>query len=154
MSHLGQLRPAKGSGRGRRRRGRGPGSGLGKTSGRGQKGWHSRSGSKRPVWYEGGQMPLQRRIPKRGFSNARFRTELQIVNLDTIAALKLDNVDPVILKERGVIQRTDIPVKVLGDGELSTAIEVAAHRFSRSAKVKVEKSGGKIIVLPAGAAAG
>ena len=148
MSQLVQLRPAKGSVRDRKRRGRGAASGLGKTSGRGHKGWHSRSGSKRPVWYEGGQMPLQRRVPKRGFSNARFRNETQIVSLETIAALKLDKVDPAILQDRGVIKRADVPVKVLGDGELSSAIEVAAHRFSRTAQEKVEKSGGKIVVLP------
>lgn len=154
MSQLIQLKPARGSTRGRKRRGRGHASGLGKTSGRGHKGWHSRSGSKRPAWYEGGQMPLQRRIPKRGFSNARFRQELQIVNLETIAALKIDRVDPAILKERGIIKHADVPVKVLGDGELSSAVEVAAHRFSRSAKEKVEKSGGKVVVLPRRVVAG
>jgi len=99
-------------------------------------------------------MPLQRRIPKRGFSNARFRRELQIVNLETIAALKIKKVDPVILKERGVIKHDDVPVKVLGDGELSSAVEVAAHKFSRSAREKVEKSGGKAVVLPRRVVAG
>ena len=148
MKQLVQMRPASGSVRDRKRRGRGPGSGLGKTSGRGHKGWHSRSGSKHPAWYEGGQMPLQRRIPKRGFSNARFRTELQIVNLSSIAALKLDKVDPEILKERGVIKHAHMPVKVLGDGELTGAVEVAAHSFSRAAQSKVEQSGGKVVVLP------
>jgi large subunit ribosomal protein L15 len=93
-------------------------------------------------------MPLQRRVPKRGFTNARFRTALQIVNLDSIAALKLDKVDPEILKERGVIKHANVPVKVLGDGDLSGAVEVAAHSFSSSAKTKVEKSGGKVVVLP------
>lgn len=153
MSPIVQLKPAKGSARDRKRRGRGPGSGLGKTAGRGTKGWHSRSGSKHPAWYEGGQMPLQRRIPKRGFSNARFRIKTQIVNLETIAALKLDKVDPAVLQERGVIKHADVPVKILGDGELSNAVEVAAHRFSRSAREKVEKSGGKIVILPVGATA-
>ncbi len=148
MSPLIQLKPAGGSTHDRKRRGRGYASGLGKTSGRGHKGWHSRSGSKRPAWYEGGQMPLQRRIPKRGFSNSRFRREQQIVNLETIAALKIKKVDPVILKERGVIKHADVPVKVLGAGELSSAVEVAAHKFSRSAREKVEKSGGKVVVLP------
>ncbi|UCD37771.1 MAG: 50S ribosomal protein L15 [Fidelibacterota bacterium] len=152
MSRLIQLMPAKGSLKDRKRRGRGQASGLGKTAGRGHKGWHSRSGSKRPAWYEGGQMPLQRRIPKRGFSNARFRSQMQIVNLETIAALKLDKVDPTILKQQGVIKHADVPVKVLGDGELAGAVEVAAHRFSRSAKAKVEDSGGKAVVLPMGSA--
>ena len=154
MSPLIRLKPAGGSTRDRKRRGRGYASGLGKTSGRGHKGWHSRSGSKRPAWYEGGQMPLQRRIPKRGFSNSRFRREQQIVNLETIAALKIKKVDPVILKERGVIKHADVPVKVLGVGELSSAVEVAAHKFSRSAIEKVEKSGGKVIVLPRRVVAG
>jgi len=99
-------------------------------------------------------MPLQRRIPKRGFSNARFRREQQIINLATIAVLKVNKVDPALLKERGVIKHADMPVKVLGDGELSSAVEVSAHRFSRSAKEKVEKSGGKIIVLPLKVVAG
>ncbi|MFB0516788.1 MAG: 50S ribosomal protein L15 [Candidatus Neomarinimicrobiota bacterium] len=147
MSPIIPLKPSRGSRCGRKRRGRGRASGLGKTAGRGQKGWHSRSGSKRPAWYEGGQMPLQRRIPKRGFSNDRFRSEMQTVNLETIANLNLDKVDPAILQERGIIKRKDIPVKVLGDGELSGAVEVAAHQFSRTAREKVEKSGGKIVVL-------
>jgi large subunit ribosomal protein L15 len=99
-------------------------------------------------------MPLQRRIPKRGFSNSRFRREQQIVNLETIAALKIKKVDPVILKERGVIKHADVPVKVLGVGELSSAVEVAAHKFSRSAREKVEKSGGKVVVLPRRVVAG
>ncbi len=153
MSQVMQLKPAKGSLKDRKRRGRGPGSGLGKTAGRGHKGWHSRSGSKHPAWYEGGQMPLQRRVPKRGFSNARFRTEVQIVNLQAVAALKLDKVDPAVLKERGLIQRLSGPVKILGNGELSSAIELAAHRFSRSARKKIEKAGGRVVVLSLRAAA-
>ena len=147
MNPLVDLAPAKGSSRNRKRRGRGDASGLGGTAGRGHKGWHSRSGSKHPAWYEGGQMPLQRRIPKRGFSNARFRQDRQIVNLDAIAALKLAKVNPSILRERGVIKHAHVPVKVLGDGELSGAIEIAAHGFSRTAKQKVEQSGGKVVIL-------
>ena len=99
-------------------------------------------------------MPLQRRIPKRGFSNEQFRQEQQIVNLDTIDALKVDKVDPAILKERGVIKHDDVAVKVLGNGELSGSVEVAAHGFSRMAKEKIEKSGGKISILPLKVAAG
>lgn len=148
MSQLVPMKPAKGSRRSSKRRGRGMGSGLGKTSGRGHKGWHSRSGSKRPAWYEGGQMPLQRRLPKRGFSNARFRKRVQIVNLNAIMAAESDKISPYVLKERGIIRYDDLPVKVLGNGELSRAIEVSAHQFTVSAKEKIEKSGGKVIILP------
>ncbi len=154
MDRLIQLKPTQGSIRDRKRRGRGPGSGLGKTAGRGHKGWHSRSGSKRPAWYEGGQMPLQRRIPKRGFSNERFQQAQQIVNLDMIDALKVDKVDPAILKQRGVIKHDDVAVKVLGNGELSGSVEVAAHGFSRVAKEKIEKAGGKVSILPLKVATG
>jgi large subunit ribosomal protein L15 len=147
MSQLVPIKPAKGSLRNRKRRGRGMGSGLGKTSGRGHKGWHSRSGSKRPAWYEGGQMPLQRRLPKRGFSNVRFRKRLQTVSLEAIIASELDKVTPAVLKENGLIKYTDVPVKVLGDGEVSRAIEIHAHRFSSSARKKIENSGGTAIVL-------
>ncbi|MCH7851190.1 MAG: 50S ribosomal protein L15 [Candidatus Marinimicrobia bacterium] len=141
-----ELKPATGSTRPSKRRGRGPASGLGKTSGRGHKGWHSRSGSKRLAWYEGGQMPLQRRVPKRGFSNAPFSKPVQIVNLEAIARLKLDKVDPEIFKQRGLIQNVKIAVKVLGNGDLETAVEVNAHGFSRSAREKIEKAGGQAVV--------
>ncbi len=147
MSRLIDLIPAEGSKKNRKRRGRGNASGLGRTAGRGQKGWHSRSGSKRLAWYEGGQMPLQRRVPKRGFSNARFQSEVQIVNLDTIATLKLAKVDPAVLHDRGVIKHAEATVKVLGDGELSQAVEVVASRFSQTAIEKIEQAGGKAIVL-------
>lgn len=141
-----ELKPATGSTRPSKRRGRGPASGLGKTAGRGHKGWHSRSGSKRLAWYEGGQMPLQRRVPKRGFSNAPFSKPVQIVNLEAIARLQLDKVDPEIFKQRGLIQNVKIPVKVLGNGDLEAAVEVNAHGFSRSAREKIEKAGGQAVV--------
>lgn len=147
MSSLIDLIPAEGSTKNRKRRGRGNASGLGRTAGRGHKGWHARSGSKRLAWYEGGQMPLQRRVPKRGFSNARFQTEVQIVNLDAIAALKLAKVDPAVLQARGVIKHAEATVKVLGDGELSKAVEVVANRFSQAAIKKIEQAGGKAIEL-------
>ncbi|MFC1618463.1 50S ribosomal protein L15 [Candidatus Neomarinimicrobiota bacterium] len=147
MSQLVPIEPAKGSTQSRKRRGRGMGSGLGKTSGRGHKGWHSRSGSKRLSWYEGGQMPLQRRLPKRGFSNARFRKRVQIVSLKAIMAAELPKVTPSVLKERGIIKYDDRPMKVLGGGEVSRALEVSAHQFSDSAREKIEKSGGTVIVL-------
>ncbi|MFC1747124.1 50S ribosomal protein L15, partial [Candidatus Neomarinimicrobiota bacterium] len=98
-----------------------------------------------PAWYEGGQMPLQRRIPKRGFSNIRFSEEVQVVNLETIARLKAAKVDPTLLKERGAIQHADGVVKILGNGELTEPVEVTAHQFSKSAKDKIEKAGGKAI---------
>ena len=141
-----ELKPATGSIRPSKRRGRGPASGLGKTAGRGHKGWHSRSGSKRLAWYEGGQMPLQRRVPKRGFSNAPFSKPVQIVNLEAIARLQLDKVDPEIFKQRGLIQNVKIAVKVLGNGDLEAAVEVNAHGFSRSAREKIEKAGGQAVV--------
>ena len=141
-----ELKPAAGSTRPSKRRGRGPASGLGKTAGRGHKGWHSRSGSKRLAWYEGGQMPLQRRVPKRGFSNAPFSKPVQIVNLEAIARLQLDKVDPEIFKQRGLIQNVKIAVKVLGNGDLEAAVEVNAHGFSRSAREKIEKAGGQAVV--------
>lgn len=141
-----ELKPAAGSTRPSKRRGRGHASGLGKTAGRGHKGWHSRSGSKRLAWYEGGQMPLQRRVPKRGFSNAPFSKPVQIVNLEAIARLQLDKVDPEIFKQRGLIQNVKIPVKVLGNGDLEGAVEVNAHGFSRSAREKIEKAGGQAVV--------
>ena len=94
-------------------------------------------------------MPLQRRLPKRGFSNVRFQEPRQIVNLDTIAGLNLAKVDPTVLQERGVIKHAQVTVKVLGKGELSGAIEVAAHGFSAAARAKVEQSGGKVVIIPA-----
>jgi large subunit ribosomal protein L15 len=147
MKDLNLIQPAEGAVRDRKRRGRGIGSGLGRTAGRGTKGWHSRSGSKRPAWYEGGQMPLIRRIPKRGFSNALFRREYQIVKLDSLAALKTRKIDPDLMHKRGLIKNTRLPVKVLGEGELSTPAEISAHKFSRSASEKIEQAGGKTIVL-------
>lgn len=147
MNPLIDLRPAEGSIKNRKRRGRGNASGLGRTAGRGNKGWHARSGSKRLAWYEGGQMPLQRRVPKRGFSNVRFQSEVQIVSLDAIAALKLVKVDPAVLQKRGVIKHAGATVKVLGGGELPKAVEVVASRFSKTAIEKIERAGGKAIVL-------
>jgi large subunit ribosomal protein L15 len=92
-------------------------------------------------------MPLQRRLPKRGFSNARFRKRVQIVSLKAIMAAELDKITPSVLKERGIIKYDDQPVKVLGSGEVSRALEISAHQFSDSAKKKIEKSGGTVVVL-------
>ena len=142
---LGTLKPAEGSVRDTKRIGRGNGSGQGRTAGKGHNGYQSRSGTKTRFHFEGGQTPLMRRLPKRGFSNYGFRKEVQIVNLEQVASLELDTVDVNILKERGVIKRTDIPVKILGNGELKKPIEITADMFSKSAIEKLEKAGGKAI---------
>ena len=143
--NLGALKPAEGSVRDTKRIGRGNGSGQGRTAGKGHNGYQSRSGTKTRFHFEGGQTPLMRRLPKRGFSNYGFRKEVQIVNLEQVASLELDTVDVNILKERGVIKKTDIPFKILGNGELKKPIEITADMFSKSAIEKLEKAGGKAI---------
>jgi len=142
---LGNLNPSEGSIRNSKRIGRGNATGQGRTSGKGYNGYKSRSGTKNRFHFEGGQTPLMRRLPKRGFSNYGFRKEVQIINLERVASLELDVVDVTILHERGVIKKTDIPVKILGNGELKKPIEVTADMFSRSAIDKIEKAGGKAI---------
>ncbi len=129
----------------RKRVGRGMGSGMGKTSARGHKGQRSRSGSRMMRGFEGGQMPLHRRLPKRGFTNI-FRQEYSIVNLEKLAALGESNVTPAIMKKARLI-RAKFPIKVLGDGELTVALTVHAHKFSKSAVEKITKAGGKCEVL-------
>ena len=129
----------------RKRVGRGMGSGMGKTSTRGHKGQRSRSGSRMIRGFEGGQMPLHRRMPKRGFNNI-FRKEYNIVNLDRLAALGETTITPDVLRKAGVI-KTKLPVKILGDGELMAAITVQAHKFSKSAREKITQAGGKVEVL-------
>jgi large subunit ribosomal protein L15 len=121
------------------------GSGMGKTSTRGHKGQRSRSGSRMLRGFEGGQMPLHRRMPKRGFTNI-FRKEYSIVNLEALAKLGETTVTPDVLRKAGVI-KTKHPVKILGDGELTTALTVHAHKFSKSAQEKITKAGGKFEVL-------
>ena len=140
---LSSLRPTKGATSNRKRVGRGHGSGLGRTAGRGEKGYHSRSGSKNRSWFEGGQMPLHRRLPKRGFSNYLFRKQYQIVNLRDIDALNLEEIDSKILFDNGLIRSFLQPVKILGDGDVSKAIKIKATKFSKSAILKIEKAGGK-----------
>ena len=142
---LGKLTPAEGSVRSSKRIGRGNGSGQGRTAGKGHKGYHSRSGTKAKFHFEGGQTPLMRRLPKRGFSNYGFRKEVQIVNLERIAQLDVDQVTPEILFEKRVVKKVDIPVKVLGNGEVTKALEITADSFSKSAIEKLEKAGGKAI---------
>jgi len=140
---LNELRPPKGSTHARKRLGRGPGSGHGKTSGRGHKGQRSRSGGKSRPWFEGGQMPLQRRLPVRGFTNI-FRKQYAIVNVDTLNRFPDDTVvTPRLLKSAGIIKKLRDGVKVLGNGELEKSLTVKAHRFSKSAVNKIENAGGK-----------
>ena len=136
---LHELSPAKGSKHSRKRVGRGPGSGLGKTAGRGEKGQKSRTGYSSRPGFEGGQMPLVRRVPKRGFTNI-WKTEYAVVNLSQLAELEGD-VTPESLKEQGLV-RSGRPVKVLGDGEIGKALRVTAHKFSKSARAKIEAAGG------------
>ncbi|GAB3559526.1 50S ribosomal protein L15 [Spirosoma fluminis] len=146
--NLSNLRPAKGSVRERKRVGRGQGSGMGGTSTRGHKGAQSRSGYSRKTHFEGGQMPLQRRVPKFGFKNIN-RVEYKPLNLDSIQALvdetKTTVVDIDFLRQHGLISKNDL-VKVLSRGELTAVVEVHAHAFSSSAKEAIEKAGGKAIV--------
>ena len=142
---LGTLKPAKGSISSTKRIGRGNGSGQGRTAGKGHKGYQSRSGTKNRFHFEGGQTPLMRRLPKRGFSNYGFRKEVQIVNLEKIVSLKIDKVDVNILFEKGVIKKIDVPVKILGNGDVKNKIEITADMFSNSAIEKLEKAGGKAI---------
>ncbi len=136
---LHELAPAKGSKSSRKRVGRGPGSGLGKTAGRGEKGQKSRSGYSRRPGFEGGQMPLIRRVPKRGFTNI-FRAEYAVVNLAQLAGLE-GEVTPELLAARG-LARAGRPLKVLGDGEVAAPLTVRAHKFSKTARAKIEAAGG------------
>ena len=132
-----------------KRVGRGPGSGMGKTSTRGQKGQHARSGSGISPWFQGGQSPLYRRIPKRGFNNARFEVKYATINLDVINKYFKDGevVTPEVLKERGIIKKQLSGVKVLGNGELTKKVTVKANRFSSKAVTKIEDAGGKAEVI-------
>ncbi len=133
----------------RKRVGRGPGSGMGKTSTRGQKGQKSRSGVSIPAWFEGGQSPLYRRVPKRGFKNTKFRTEYATINLSDLNKHfnDGDTVSPEILKEKGIIKKQLCGVKVLGNGELEKKLTIQANRFSSSAVTKIESAGGKAEVI-------
>ena len=143
--NLSNLRAPRKASENKKRVGRGMGSGMGKTSTRGHKGQRSRSGSRMMRGFEGGQMPLHRRMPKRGFTNI-FRKEFNIVSLEKLAALGETTINPEVLRKAGII-KTKHPVKILGDGELSAAITVQAHKFSKSAEEKITKAGGKVEVL-------
>jgi large subunit ribosomal protein L15 len=143
--NLSNIRAPKKANENKKRVGRGMGSGMGKTSTRGHKGQRSRSGSRMMRGFEGGQMPLHRRVPKRGFTNI-FRQEYNVVNLEKLVGLAETTINPDVLRKAGIIS-TKRPVKILGDGELKSAITVQAHKFSKSAQEKITKAGGKFEVL-------
>ena len=145
---LEDLRPSPGAMKEKKRRGRGPGSGLGKTSGRGHKGQKSRGNSKVEPWFEGGQTPIQRRLPKRGFKNFNKKV-YALVNVKTLEEKFEDGeeVTPKVLIERGIIKKLHDGVKILGDGEITKPLVVKAHAFSKSAKKKIESVGGKVEVI-------
>ena len=143
---LNSLVPDKGSIRNSKRRGRGHGSGLGKSAGRGDKGAGQRSGFKRRSWFEGGQMPLSRRLPKRGFTN-NFTKEFQIVNISKLDGIEEKKIDAMLMYEKGLVRSPLKPIKILGSGELKQSFEIIATEFSKTAKEKIEKSGGSAQVL-------
>jgi len=152
MSILANLKYSEGSRKKRKRVGRGPGSGHGKTSTRGHKGAGSRSGTKWHAWFEGGQMPIHRRLPKFGFKNPH-RTEYQVLNLGQIqnffdnGKLTEKSLSPDLLYQKGILSRRTLPLKILGNGDIKQVLEITANKFSKSAIEKIEKSGGKAIVI-------
>ena len=132
----------------RKRVGRGPGSGLGKTSGTGHKGQKSRSGVSIPATFEGGQLPLYRRLPKRGFSNAKFKKEFAVINVSDLNVFENGTVvSPALLKEVGLVKKELSGIKVLGNGDLEKKLTIQANKFSKSAVEKIEASGSKIEVI-------
>ncbi len=143
--NLSNLRAPKKANTGRKRVGRGMGSGMGKTSTRGHKGQRSRSGSHMMRGFEGGQMPLHRRLPKRGFTNI-FRTEYTVVNLERLAELDVNEIGIDDYKKLGLSSSKKALIKILGSGELKKALTLHAHKFSKSAAEKIEKAGGKAVV--------
>src|SRR5713226_4206905 len=151
MNELSRLTPPAGGGAKEKKRvGRGQASGTGKTAGRGGKGQKARTGNMNFIGFEGGQMPIQRRVPKRGFSNP-FRVEYALINVGDLESLGLPEVDLEKLLEVGAVKAAKDGLKILGDGELTKAVSVKAHKFSASAKEKIEKAGGKaeqIVIVP------
>lgn len=140
------IKPADGSRRSRKRVGRGPGSGTGKTAGRGSKGQKSRSGYTNRAWFEGGQMPLQRRVPKRGFKNP-FKTVYEVVNVGDLDRVKTDEIDKGVLKEAGLIRSEKLLVKLLGDGKIERKVNVTVEAFSASAREAIEAAGGRCNII-------
>jgi large subunit ribosomal protein L15 len=144
---LNTIKPPDGARKKRKRVGRGEGSGRGKTAGKGNKGQRARSGPKSSRGYEGGQMPLQRRVPKRGFKNI-FKKEYEVLNVDRLNVFEQGTeVTPELLGQAGIVKLNREGVKILGNGEISVGLTVRAHRFSASAKEKIEKAGGKAEVI-------
>lgn len=145
---LNNLHPAKGSTHKKKRLGRGPGTGLGKTAGRGNKGQKSRSGYSSKTGFEGGQMPLHRRLPKRGFTNI-FKKQWIEISLEALdRSFDADaEITPSVLHDRGLIKKAKHDIVVLGNGEISKALKVSAHRFTKSAKEKIEKAGGTATLI-------
>ncbi|NOX20946.1 MAG: 50S ribosomal protein L15 [Nitrospirae bacterium] len=141
------LKPAPGSKKKPKRVGRGPGSGHGKTACKGHKGQKARAGAKISPGFEGGQMPLHRRLPKRGFTNAAFKKEYAIVNLKRLETLEEDVITPELLLEKRIISKLKDGLKVLGDGEIKRACTIKAHAFSKTAIQKIEAAGGKAEVI-------
>jgi len=144
--NLSNLKAPRKANENKKRVGRGMGSGMGKTSTRGHKGQGSRSGSSLMRGFEGGQMPLHRRLPKRGFTNI-FKTEYEVVNLERLAGIDEKDITLDVLRKAGVVNGKNTLVKILGHGDLSRAVTVHAHKFSKSAQEKIEKAGGKVQVL-------
>jgi large subunit ribosomal protein L15 len=144
---LDRLTPRPGSRRPRKRVGRGIGSGHGKTCGRGQKGAGARSGHRHRHHYEGGQLPLVQRVPKRGFTNI-FRAESQIVNLRDLERFEGSEVNSATLAEAGLVRRASVPVKILGNGELKSKLQVSVQAVSAGARAKIEAAGGSVAIVP------
>lgn len=144
---LEDLKPAQGSKKARKRVGRGPGSGHGKTACKGHKGQKARSGGAKGAGFEGGQMPLQRRLPKRGFKNYPFKKEYAIINLKDLSEIKAEIITPEILKRMGIVKDLRDGLKVLGEGEINCAIVVKANAFSNSALNKITAAGGRAEVI-------
>ncbi|MCK5764254.1 MAG: 50S ribosomal protein L15 [Clostridiales bacterium] len=145
---LHDLKPAEGSRKNKKRVGRGTGSGLGTTAGRGMNGQNSRSGGGVRPGFEGGQMPLFRRLPKRGFTNARFKKHWTILNVTDLNVFEdKTEVTPEILMEKGLIKSLKFGVKILGDGELNKSLNIKANKFTQSAIKKIEAAGGKVEVI-------
>ncbi len=144
---INELKPSVGAKHSKKRVGRGQASGLGKTAGRGMDGQNSRSGGGVRIGFEGGQMPLYRRIPKRGFSNFRFKKNYAIVKLSSLNNLGVDVVTPEVLLERKIIKKLNDGVKILANGTLEEALTIRAHKFTKSAIEKIEKAGGKAEVI-------
>jgi len=148
-THIGTLRPPRGANKRGKRLGQGMGSGTGKTAGRGHKGQRSRSGARMRPGFEGGQMPMHRRLPKRGFTNI-FKKKFAIVNLADLDAFgPNDKITPELLAERGQIKKLGDGLRILGNGELKAPLRISAHHFSKSALEKIQKAGGTAEVIPA-----